>query len=306
MRPTRQAQAVMFADVSGSSRLYKQQGNTQAKQQIDTTLLATRAIIESHHGVVIKTLGDEIMARFPEPVDACRAAIQLQRKAQQDDNLALRIGISYGETLMDEHGDVFGDVVNDAADVSHIARGRQVVITDHVKNQLPEIFQQHCDAFDQVVLKGASRSRLVFRLCWETPTQPQNATALMDVAEIHRRLERFELTLRADDQSAQFSPEQLPLHIGRDPQHAQWLAQHERVSREHCNIVHRRGKFVLIDHSTNGTYVTIEEQPSIYVRREEIPLTGSGWLHLGQKPDTPGGYALHYKVNTPQSISEET
>ncbi|WP_020209378.1 adenylate/guanylate cyclase domain-containing protein [Gilvimarinus chinensis] len=301
MHPLRVSQAVMFADISGSSRLYKKHGNTHAKLQIDNTLLCTRQIIEKNQGVVVKTLGDEIMARFQSPVSACRAAIALQRHAQQEDNLALRIGISYGDTLMDEHNDVFGDVVNDAADVSHIARGRQIVLTDKLKNQLPEVFQHQCEAFDRIALKGASQSRLVYRLCWETPAQSNKATAVLEVAELTQRLQSHRLTLTGPDKTNSYSPDQLPLSLGRDASAVNWLASNERVSREHCDIVFRRGKFVLRDHSTNGTYVHTNNADPIYIRREEIPLIDSGSITLGQKPDEKNGYQLHFCVHFPDT-----
>ncbi len=300
MQPTRVSQAVMFADVSGSSRLYKRHGNTQAKLQIDNTLFGTRQIIEEHEGIVVKTLGDEIMARFLNPLLACRAAIALQRRAQEEDNLALRIGMSYGDTLMDEHGDVFGDVVNDAADVSHIARGRQVVITDHLLSQLPEVFQRQCEAFDRIALKGASHSSVVYRLCWETPAQPHKATAVLEVAELNQLLQSHRLSLSAHDKSNSYKADQLPLSLGRDASVVNWLARNERVSREHCDIVFRRGKFVLRDHSTNGTYVCIDGGEPIYIRREEIPLMGTGSITLGQKPSEANGYQLQYCVQTPE------
>lgn len=296
MQPKRLSQAVMFADVSGSSRLYKEQGNTQAKQSIDTTLEGTRAIITQHQGTVVKTLGDEIMARFDEPHQACQAAVDLQRRAEGE--LALRIGMSCGELLMDEHGDVFGDVVNDAAAVSHIARARQIVITDVMRDLLPGFLAHQCEAFDRVTLKGANHPRLVYRLCWETPTQPHNATAVMEVAELHQRLQAHRLYIEGAQRSQELGPEDLPLTFGRDAEAVHWAIDSNKVSREHCEIVFRRGKFVLIDHSTNGTYVTVSQDEALYIRREEAPLTGSGTLCLGQKPGRPDTVTLSFTVKS--------
>jgi len=53
---------VMFADISGSSRLYKQRGNTVAQGLITAIFTSMRGIIDSYHGSIIKTIGDEIMA----------------------------------------------------------------------------------------------------------------------------------------------------------------------------------------------------------------------------------------------------
>src|SRR5690625_5334558 len=69
-----------------------------------------------HAGTVVKTIGDEIMARFDSAGDACRAAMAIQQycsMASGDEALAVRIGIAYGPTLLDQD-DTFGDTVNDA------------------------------------------------------------------------------------------------------------------------------------------------------------------------------------------------
>ena len=45
--------------------------------------------------------------------------------------------------------------------------------------------------------------------------------------------------------------------------------------------MYRRGKFVLIDHSTNGTFIQPDGAQEIYLRREELPLLGDGTITLG-------------------------
>jgi predicted component of type VI protein secretion system len=55
------------------------------------------------------------------------------------------------------------------------------------------------------------------------------------------------------------------------------------ASRSHANLEFRRGKFVLADHSTNGTYVKLNEQNNIFIRREELPLIGEGYISLGEE-----------------------
>ena len=58
-----------------------------------------------------------------------------------------------------------------------------------------------------------------------------------------------------------------------------------RVSRTHARIECRRGKFVLIDNSSNGTYVNIQGGKSISLRHDETPLTGNGIISLGREVD---------------------
>ena len=53
------------------------------------------------------------------------------------------------------------------------------------------------------------------------------------------------------------------------------------ASRLHARIERRRDKFVLIDQSTNGTYVTLEGEKEILLRREELILRGRGHISFG-------------------------
>lgn len=69
-----------------------------------------------------------------------------------------------------------------------------------------------------------------------------------------------------------------------------------RVSRSHARIEYRKGQFILIDHSTNGTFVQFSGKQGINLKRGEIPLEGSGIITLGRKvtPDSPK--AIHFSL----------
>ncbi|WP_373499518.1 FHA domain-containing protein [Desulfococcus sp.] len=57
-----------------------------------------------------------------------------------------------------------------------------------------------------------------------------------------------------------------------------------RVSRSHARIELRDGRFILIDHSTNGTYVKLNgRDDSLSLKRSELPLEGAGTINLGRK-----------------------
>ena len=70
------------------------------------------------------------------------------------------------------------------------------------------------------------------------------------------------------------------LAIGRDMQNDLVIAD-RKASRMHARIERRRDKFVLIDHSSNGTYVTVHGETEIVLRREELALRGRGQVSFG-------------------------
>ncbi|MBT6454126.1 MAG: adenylate/guanylate cyclase domain-containing protein, partial [Gammaproteobacteria bacterium] len=55
---------ILFADIAGSTALYENIGDSQAENLINTILAALSGIVEEHNGLVIKTIGDEIMCQF--------------------------------------------------------------------------------------------------------------------------------------------------------------------------------------------------------------------------------------------------
>lgn len=60
----------------------------------------------------------------------------------------------------------------------------------------------------------------------------------------------------------------------------------EYASRSHAHIERRKQDFVLVDHSTNGTFVQTEDERISMVHRGEMRLWGAGWISLGE-PLTP-------------------
>src|SRR5438477_6381884 len=110
------AGCVLFADVSGSTKLYETLGDADAHQAIDLCVKLFRALTEQHGGRVIKTIGDEVMAIFPQPTGAAKAAVDIQLGVHdmapvEKVRLGVRIGMHHGP-VVEREGDVFGETVN--------------------------------------------------------------------------------------------------------------------------------------------------------------------------------------------------
>ena len=140
-------QTILFADVSGSTRLFETKGDQEARRLIAMVLGALTKVCEQHGGRVIKTIGDEIMCTFPSALNGVLAACDMQRRMGRDidfvrDSLAVRIGMHHGDALEEEDGDVYGDAVNTAARMASLAKREQVVTTaatyDSLSGKVPE------------------------------------------------------------------------------------------------------------------------------------------------------------------------
>ncbi len=161
--------AILFADVSGSSRLYKAVGDVVARPLIAEAVARMIRDVTAHEGTLIKTIGDEVMARFPSAEHGLNAAIAMQQQAENPINgqiLSLRIGVNYGSTILDNN-DVFGEAVNDSAALVKIARARQIVTNAETITFLPPSLQRLCTVFDHVVLKGGLIEEEISLVNWE-------------------------------------------------------------------------------------------------------------------------------------------
>jgi len=94
------------------------------------------------------------------------------------------------------------------------------------------------------------------------------------------------------------------LQLGRDSANG-LTVDGSHVSRSHATIEPRRGKFFLLDHSTNGTYVVFEGRAPVYLRRELLQLVGQGVISLGQLPSENESDTIRFVWGDSQD-SEET
>ena len=66
------------------------------------------------------------------------------------------------------------------------------------------------------------------------------------------------------------------------------------ISRLHCRVEMTRDKFMLIDQSTNGTFIVTRQGEELFVRRDSIQLTGEGVIGLGRVVQPGSPQAIHY------------
>lgn len=288
--------AILFADVSGSSRLFKQLGDSSARAIIARIVAMMIEKTNAHQGRLIKTIGDECMSYFDAAEQAAKAAIAMQKTLSETDYgaaLSIRIGFHYGAVIK-EANDVYGEAVNDAAYLVNVAKGSQIITSQATVNALPATLKSACEVFDKVRIKGAQSSEVVYILSWQTQ-QDSNATQFVALNADQQLIadEAQLLTLNYEGQRIAIYQHNVPFSIGRDAS-CDLTVRFNATSREHCKIDYRRGKFVLVDNSTNGSYVQIEQGAVIYLRREEAPLSGEGLVSFSSNIEQAGAHRLRF------------
>ncbi|HEY7944567.1 MAG: adenylate/guanylate cyclase domain-containing protein [Burkholderiales bacterium] len=270
--------AVLFADISGSTKLYELLGNADAQETIERCLSVVKRVCSDAGGRVVKTIGDEVLATFLTPDAAAQAAIEIQmrvstQRTSRGTPIAMHIGIHAGPTIEDA-GDVFGDAVNVAARMTSFATGGQIFTTAQTVAELSPVLRGRTRDHAAQTLKGKERDVALFEILWQdsedelTSMSPRLALTPAMVKLVHG-LRKIEL---GEAHSV--------LTLGRDLQSDVVIAD-RKASRMHARIERRRDKFVFIDHSSNGSWITIEGEPEIMIRREELMLRGRGRVSFG-------------------------
>ena len=284
---------VLFADIADSTRLYQQLGNDRALQIVEHCMSRLESIARGQDGTVIKTVGDEIMCKFPTPEAAVQAAIEMQldRPEQGGANaLQLRIGLQHGE-LIERYGDVFGDTVNVAARLTAIAKPRQILTTAETASELPADLRESTRQHEDVVLKGISEEVGIAEILW----QQDESLTMMGDAELARDNRSATLTLKGPDGDLVIGRDIDFVSFGRDADCTVRIT-HPKASRHHARIEQRRNNFVLIDRSTNGTWVCFDQQAPFRLRLEEAVLRGSGSISFGESPESANAHAMRFEV----------
>lgn len=277
-----QRKALLFADVSGSTRLYEVLGDQRAFAAINACLDILRKLTIAHSGRVVKTIGDEIMAVFPDPVSAVQAACEMQLAVSSQapaDNarVAIRIGLHYGPVLESAgDGDVFGDTVNVAARMAEIAKAQQIITTGATVSLLPPIMRASTRTFSSLSIKGKADDIEVREVIW----QEGEEMTMMVGNTIPPQAAEPVLKLVYQGRSFIVNAAHPSITIGRDEQ-ADIAVQDRRASRMHARIERRRDKFVFVDISSNGSFVIIKDETEIQLRREELVLRENGSISLG-------------------------
>lgn len=289
--------SVLFSDVSGSTRLYEKLGDTEALRAVDRCLKRMERAVESFRGHIVKNIGDEVMAVFTSADDAFQAATEMQQRITDlppvsGVKLAIRVGFHHGPVI-EEGGDVFGDSVNTAARLAGLAKAGQVLISGQTQTLLSSLLQQSTRDLDQMSVKGKAEDLHVFEVIWqESDELTMKAVSIRPTAATGGQGTR--LCVRYAGEVIMLDEKKSSLNMGRDAE-CDVTVRDRRASRQHAKIERRGEKFVLSDQSTNGTFVTVANEPELFLRREEIVLRGSGLICFSASARSPEADCAEYE-----------
>jgi class 3 adenylate cyclase len=274
---------VLFADISGSTALYEDLGDEKALQLVTQTLAILTEEMVGHNGTLVKTMGDEIMCTFADPIAAFNAACDMQEAVEKqrpggDQPIHVRIGLHHGEVLH-KNGDIYGDTVNVAAKVTAITRARQIMTTHTVVKALSDEQRKKTRPVMRTVFRGKAKAFDVFHVHWERERSPEGRVGKSTYRKPAES--RQELMLRYNHKVMTLNEQTQYAVLGRG-ENCDIIINNSLASRQHARIEYSFGKTLLADSSKNGTFVQFSDGKQIRLNNQQIVLHGAGVISLGQ------------------------
>ena len=291
--------AVLFADVSDSTKLYEAIGDTAAFGSVREVIGLLRGITEAYNGRVVKTIGDGLMCAFPEADGAASAAGEMQRQVAQrppmksGKQLTIRVGFHYGPVIQDGE-DVFGDSVNIAARMAGLALSGQAITDSDTVAALSSSLRDTMRQINALPVKGKAEEIEVYELMWQSSvdrTVIPGRSAAPPVPSRPGSGPTMKLVYRGREIIAKDT-----VYLGRDESNTVFVMD-PTASRRHAKIELRAGRFVLVDQSSNGTFVTLGGNAELRLKREEAILYGSGVIAFGHSASEKGAETVEFNCN---------
>jgi len=291
--------SVLFADVSGSARLHERLVDAEALRAVDRCLKRMERAVEIFRGRIVKTVGDELMAVFDKADEAFQAAIEMQQRVADlppvsGVKLAIRVGFSHGP-VSEKAGSYAGETVNAAAQLSGLAKPGQVLTSLEAQSTLSPLLKRSTHDLGSVEARGKSPRLNIFEAVEPDSSKPVGKTAESVDERNGDNLQRSFLRLRYGAKVVTLSDNKRVIRMGRGAE-SDIVIHDPRASRNHARIELRGDRVVLIDNSTNGTFLTMGGRPELFLLNEEFVIHGKGLICFADSATNPDADSAEFEL----------
>jgi len=290
--------AVLIADVCGSTPLYESSGDLKALDLIADCLDNISCVVEAEGGNVLRSKGDDVLCTFPDSDSAVRAASRMV-DGQAGSPLEIHVGINYGAVVHDRGG-IFGDVVNTAARMQSLAKPSEIITTEAVYEQLSDGMRRQIRLLDTQTVKGKSQPMNIYAV-FKDDTQltyyvGEDGKHTVHPGNVYKAAgPKVKVTLEFGEHTIVRKDGGPGYHIGRAGS-CDLIIDEPCVSRDHALLTVRRGKVLLTDMSSTGTWITQADGDPVLLRRDVMQLASDGVISLGLRPRENGPTMISYRL----------
>jgi hypothetical protein len=265
---------VLTTEVIGGALLAQRLGEGEARRAVDRCMNRIGRVVESNAGLLLKVTGDSLCAGF----ERCDAGVQaacemLERVASLPPisgvRLPIHIGVHYGP--VEESAQPGGEAVELSSRLMGVAQPGEALASGPTVMLLSAATRQFAGAGQERPAGSSGLDWPIFNL----GSRAGITTSLPPAARLSQRLQ-----VRHQQDFHVVEDHRPILLLGRELGNDVVVID-PRASRQHARIERRREGFVLVDQSTNGSFVIQEGQPEQCVKHGEIPLAGQGRIGCG-------------------------
>ncbi len=288
--------SVLCADITGGERLYQKLNASEATHALGRCEKRLTQAVEGFRGRLTQGSGSAVMAYFSDAEDALQSAVEIQRRVAKlppmsGIALGVRVGLCVGHAANEMRFFDAEGKGNAAVNLLQFAAPGQVLMSVPKRAKGFQWNDLIAHSHPEIVVKSGKRQLGVFELDWKNFALSQIRAGSANDGHGYATL-----YLHFKGAAYEFDPGQASLSIGRLAS-CKLKLESEKCSRIHARIECRNGQFVLIDQSTNGTYVLPEGGSVHRLCKHELVLSGRGRMSFGEPLTTEGVETAQFVVS---------
>ena len=291
---------VLIAGISGSARLYEKLGNSEAIRAIDRCVKRIERSVDAWKGDIVQADSNEVLAAFDGADAAIQAAIDMQQKVADlppvsGVKVAIRVGLC-GEITPEESSAAPPDLVKEAAMLAGLAKPTRILASEKLRQFVSPSLSAYLTSGGHLP-KSETADSVLEVVASPSPARGDSEHTERDRDEgiVSAGSVSHSLSLRYRDDTILLNEAKRIVHAGRDAG-SDIVLQDRRASRHHATIEQRDNCVVLVDRSTNGSYVTVGENPEVFVRRSEFILHAAGRIAFASSSTVGGADIVEFRL----------
>ncbi len=279
MSEAEKPRSVLFAELSGTSLLREKIEDSEALRAIDRCVRRMRRVVETGGGSVVKSDTDRLIAVFNLADEAFHAAIEMQQRVADlppVSGVKLAIGVSFVcGFVREEEAGITGTDVELAAQLAAIAKPGQILTDADSRAALSSALQPGTRDLGPASGGKAGTTGIFELIAADMPAPLVKLVVEPTVETRNSRPQGPCLRLRYGGKNHTLDDRSPVIKMGRGVNN-DVVVNDRRASRHHARIERRGEQIVVIDTSTNGTFVTLQGKPELLLRQGDCVIHGKG------------------------------
>lgn len=301
--PKNAASCLLIAEITGDAPLLDKLGAVETQRAVERCRNRAERAIVAFAGLTIEAVGRTLLARFTRSDSAAQAAFDLRERVRQlppvsGVTLTIRAALHISE--LDSNGAPTENALSTCRELVAAATAGQIVLSRQAADALPEGWRAH---LGPAGIAGLQREAFIFQgnVLPQPAMAPEVSAPAASIqpaangspAAHASDAQRNAMMLRHSWNMLMVSDNRPIVLAGREEGNDLVIAD-RRASRHHARIEKRNGRYILIDTSTNGTFMLDESGNETALHRTEAEMPLRGRVGFGYSPTEAGTEVVYF------------